>query len=50
MPKCTVVSGNYERILVSVSRCTEVGLNTFPRLRDSPLDVGGESRNLGQVF
>ena len=24
--------------------------SAFPRLRDSPLDLGGESRNLGTVF
>ena len=30
--------------------CTETGLNTFPRLRDSPLDVRGESRNLGKFL
>ena len=27
---------------------TEVGLSLFPRLRESPLGAGGESRNLGK--
>ena len=27
---------------------TEIGKSLFPRLRDSPLGAGGESRNLGK--
>ena len=29
---------------------TDIGLKHFPKLRDSPLDTGGNSRNLGKVF
>ena len=28
----------------------KIGQKTFPRLRDSPLGIGGESRNQGKVF
>ena len=37
-------------IIFLIMRCTEIGHSFFPRLRDSTLGRGGESRNLGKTL